>query len=356
MKGMKGKVLKKMKSIKTIGFGYPLYQLRQDRMMLQAIAASDANTNSLAHHAFSINTNTKSDSNKSRQPTEKETAPAAIVVEGHVSDLLSGEEEEDDGDKENNNNAVGPKPKNTNVEAHREENTNVLSEINKSPFRRPDLNSRTLFDPNLLTAFQMAIAEHESKNSAAVRQAKKARTDDPVVVVDEQGAEEEEEEEEFEYSPQRKCPPGGADCVILYTTSLRGIRKTFEDCRSIRFLLESFRVAFVERDVSMHAAFREELQRTVGSAAVVPPRLFIRGRHIGGADRVLGLHERGRLRLLLQGIPTHQFQREPCEGCRGVRFVLCFRCDGGRKVMSGGIRRECDECNENGLLVCSACC
>ncbi|KAK3031425.1 hypothetical protein RJ639_036166 [Escallonia herrerae] len=119
---------------------------------------------------------------------------------------------------------------------------------------------------------------------------------------------------------EEKCPPGGKDSVIIYTTSLRGIRKTFEDCNTIQFLLESFRVLYHERDVSMHLEFREELWRVFGGR-VVPPRVFIRGRYIGGADEVVGLHEQGKLRKLLDGIPINPSD-SPCIGCAGVRWAL----------------------------------
>nr|GEZ98974.1 putative glutaredoxin family protein [Tanacetum cinerariifolium] len=92
---------------------------------------------------------------------------------------------------------------------------------------------------------------------------------------------------------EEKCPPEGNDSVI-YTTSLRGIRKTFENCNTIRFLLGSFQVLYDERDVSIHMEFREELWRTLGSR-VIPPRLFINGRLIGGVEEVVGLHEEGKL-------------------------------------------------------------
>lgn len=35
-----------------------------------------------------------------------------------------------------------------------------------------------------------------------------------------------------------RCPPGGQDNIVLYVTSLRGIRKTFGDCEIIRELLK----------------------------------------------------------------------------------------------------------------------
>nr|GEY28293.1 putative glutaredoxin family protein [Tanacetum cinerariifolium] len=154
---------------------------------------------------------------------------------------------------------------------------------------------------------------------------------------------------------EEKCPPGGNDSVIFYTTSLRGIRKTFEDCNTIRFLLGSFQVLYDERDVSMHMEFREELWRTLGSR-VIPPRLFIKGRLIGGVEEVVGLHEEGKLEELLSGIPKSP-TKGPGKGCGGMRFVLCSSCSGSRKVVVDGVDESdspssisCVECNENGSI------
>lgn len=156
---------------------------------------------------------------------------------------------------------------------------------------------------------------------------------------------------------EEKCPPGGSNSVILYTTSLRGIRKTFEDCSSIRFLLESFRILYLERDVSMHMEFREELWGIM-KGKVVPPRLFIRGRLIGGADEVVRLHEQGNLRKLLEGIPKTAYNC-PCHGCAGVHFIVCVNCNGSRKISVDDQSYEmfvrCPDCNENGLVQCPIC-
>lgn len=165
------------------------------------------------------------------------------------------------------------------------------------------------------------------------------------------------EDTSTEKSEDFKCPPGGSHSVVLYTTSLRGIRKTFKDCNTIRFLLASFQVVFYERDVSMDLELREELWRIMGGR-VVPPRLFIKGRYIGGADEVVGLHEKGELKRLLQGIPLDQ-SIHPCHQCGGVRFLLCAHCDGSRKVYTDEGNDElfsrCHECNENGLIKCTIC-
>ncbi|EPS70452.1 hypothetical protein M569_04310, partial [Genlisea aurea] len=157
-----------------------------------------------------------------------------------------------------------------------------------------------------------------------------------------------------------RCPPGGSDAVILYTTSLRGIRKTFDDCQKVRSLLENMRVLFVERDLSMHSEFKQELLRTL-EKKVLPPKLFIKGRYIGGADEVVGLHERGHFRPLIQGVPVVA-NEIPCEGCAGIRFIICFNCHGSRKIPvqcgggSAGERETCPHCNENGILICPNCC
>ncbi|KAK8593476.1 hypothetical protein V6N13_042942 [Hibiscus sabdariffa] len=155
---------------------------------------------------------------------------------------------------------------------------------------------------------------------------------------------------------EERCPPGGEDCVVLYTTSLRGIRKTFQDCRSIRYLLNSFKILIHERDVSMDMEFREQLWRLFNER-VVPPKLFIKGRYIGGADEVIGLHEEGKLKKLLKGIPSIHI---PCRDCANMRFLVCPNCNGSRKIFAETIdhyerRLRCPNCNENGLVKCPIC-
>lgn len=181
--------------------------------------------------------------------------------------------------------------------------------------------------------------------------------DNPEVAVQEM--EKDSQESPFLKGYEEKCPPGGEDSVIFYTTSLRGIRKTFEDCRTIRFLLQSFKVTFYERDVSLHMEFRDELWSLL-SGRVIPPRLFIKGRYIGGADEVVGLHEQGKLKKLLEGIPRNLSDCS-CDGCGNIRFVLCSNCSGSCKVFRDGdddddeLHIRCPECNENGLVKCPIC-
>ncbi|KQK20852.1 uncharacterized protein At5g39865 [Brachypodium distachyon] len=161
-----------------------------------------------------------------------------------------------------------------------------------------------------------------------------------------------------------RCPPGGEGAVVLYTTTLRGVRKTFEDCNEVRALLENLAVPFQERDVSMDRGLREQLWAAAGARErpVVPPRLFVRGRDLGGAVQVLALHDDGRLLSLLQHPLSAAASRKTraktkkgkCEACGGVGFVVCGECDGSRKVFDGGPGR-CGGCNENGLVMCALC-
>ncbi|URE11855.1 Glutaredoxin [Musa troglodytarum] len=156
-------------------------------------------------------------------------------------------------------------------------------------------------------------------------------------------------------SYQEKCPPGGENTVVLYTTTLRGIRKTFEDCNAVRSTLESYHVRIMERDISMDSGYREELRSLMGSKEAKVPAAFVRGRLIGGAEEVLRLEDEGKLELLLEGIPR---AASSCEGCAGMRFIMCMDCSGSCKVLDEEQKKmvKCGVCNENGLLHCPICC
>ncbi|XP_077240196.1 uncharacterized protein At5g39865-like [Tasmannia lanceolata] len=151
--------------------------------------------------------------------------------------------------------------------------------------------------------------------------------------------------------------PGCEDRVVLYFTSLRGIRRTYEDCCVVKNIFAGFRVMVDERDISMDAMFRRELQSVLGQKTPSLPQIFIRGKWVGGVEEIKLLHEMGELAKLLHGFPV----KEPgvvCESCGDARFVPCAICNGSRKVFEEEERqlRRCLECNENGLLRCPYCC
>ncbi|PON70237.1 Thioredoxin-like fold containing protein [Parasponia andersonii] len=387
MKGVKGKLLKKIKSIRPVG-----YLKLQDRVL--QVIASDGYVDSCPK-----NVNVQVENESSLEKTEPKTIDRSSVVEQEpdvidVAELMKDLEDEEDmefdeetDDKENIGPPVALKDpvfleRSQEISARTEQGLRErrvsdalelsalepdncrqipLTEINVSSFRRPDLNSYSLFDPKLLAAFQQAVMEHirmsEAEREKRIEEKELKKTEEeqepPTKAPRVEDADDNDDDPFLEFD--EKCPPGGSNSVVLYTTTLRGIRKTYEGCSSIRFLLESFRVLYCERDVSMHSEFREELRRILDGKAV-PPKLFIRGRYIGGAEEVLGLHEQGKLRPLFKSVQMDR-TNGPCEGCGGVRFLVCFNCNGSHKVIAeDGQYIKCHKCNENGLIICPFCC
>ncbi|CAN6862542.1 unnamed protein product [Brassica oleracea] len=157
--------------------------------------------------------------------------------------------------------------------------------------------------------------------------------------------------------------PGAESSIVVYFTSLRVVRPTFEECRAVTAILRSFPVRIDERDLSMDASFAAELERIfVGekkdlqSKTKAPklPRVFIGGRYVGGAEEVKQLHEIGELKKLVQELP--RIDPRVCEMCGGHRFVPCNVCHGSHKVHTEKLGfRTCSTCNENGLVRCSSC-
>lgn len=149
--------------------------------------------------------------------------------------------------------------------------------------------------------------------------------------------------------------PGAEKRVVVYFTSLRVVRRTFEDCWTVRSILRGFRVQLDERDLAMDAAFLNELQGIMGGQTKLTlPRVFIGGRYIGGVEEVRQLHEAGELKKFVEGLPA----AEPgvCDLCGGYRFILCTDCDGSHKLYTekAGFK-SCSICNENGLIRCPSC-
>ncbi|KAL6867194.1 hypothetical protein ACP4OV_015218 [Aristida adscensionis] len=198
-----------------------------------------------------------------------------------------------------------------------------------------------------------------------------------------------------------KAPPPPRRAV-LYFTSLRGVRATYEDCCLARAILKGYGVRVDERDVSMHRGFRDELHGLLGlragggggvlarcwaPAAPALPSLFVDGELVGNAEELKRLHEAGELAARLSGCEAAaagEAEAGACEVCGDARFVLCEVCSGSCKVYvddddddeceqeegepldgdcdcdgggggSSGFRR-CTECNENGIVRCPVCC
>ena len=70
---------------------------------------------------------------------------------------------------------------------------------------------------------------------------------------------------------------------MVYTTSFRGVRATFEECRYILDLFHNLRVRVEERDIYIHKFFFKELEDRLQHYAdqLKVPQVFINGQHIG---------------------------------------------------------------------------
>uniref|UniRef100_M8BQU6 Uncharacterized protein n=1 Tax=Aegilops tauschii TaxID=37682 RepID=M8BQU6_AEGTA len=143
--------------------------------------------------------------------------------------------------------------------------------------------------------------------------------------------------------------------VVLYSTSLRVVRRTYEDCYTVRFILRGIGATVDERDLAVDNAFVAEF------AALLPPRLglalpqvFVDGRHLGGVEEVQRLHECGELNRIVAAPISPGPAHPPCGRCGDERHVPCGSCDGSREKDSddGSGKKQSDE---DGVLTCAAC-
>lgn len=149
--------------------------------------------------------------------------------------------------------------------------------------------------------------------------------------------------------------------IVVYFTSLRVVRRTYEDCRTVRSILRGFRVPIDERDLPMDNKFLDELQGIIGgcnnnhSRSLSLPRVFIGGRYIGGAEEIKRMNETGELLQLISGLQL--VGSTFCDFCGGLRFILCEECSGSHKIYTEKYGfRSCTACNVNGLIRCPSCC
>ena len=145
--------------------------------------------------------------------------------------------------------------------------------------------------------------------------------------------------------------------VVLYYTSLRIVRKTFEECRAVRAILQRLRIHIDERDLTMDPRFHDELHAIFGTKNVELPKVFIGGKYIGEAEEINKLNESGELRKMIGELPPSDGRfSENCELCGGWRFVVFERCNGSHKIFleETGIV-NCTICSVEGLVRCSSC-
>ncbi|XP_066575858.1 glutaredoxin domain-containing cysteine-rich protein 1 [Amia ocellicauda] len=150
--------------------------------------------------------------------------------------------------------------------------------------------------------------------------------------------------------------------IVIYTTSFRVVRTTFERCELVRKIFQNHRVKFVEKNIALNNKFGTELEERCKRVSEPPslPVVFIDGHYLGGADTILGMNESGELQDLLTKIEKVQHPQE-CASCGGFAFVPCSMCHGSkmsvfRNCFTDSFKAlKCSLCNENGLQPCKSC-
>ncbi|TKS72134.1 Glutaredoxin domain-containing cysteine-rich protein 1 [Collichthys lucidus] len=150
--------------------------------------------------------------------------------------------------------------------------------------------------------------------------------------------------------------------IVIYTTSFRVVRTTFERCELVRKIFQNHRVKFVEKNIALDCEYGKELEERCKRVGEPPslPVVFIDGHYLGGAEKILGMNESGELQDLLTKIERVQHP-QTCQTCGGFAFIPCPTCHGSkmsvfRNCFTDSFKAlKCTSCNENGLQPCGSC-
>ncbi|KAK9963285.1 hypothetical protein ABG768_006483 [Culter alburnus] len=150
--------------------------------------------------------------------------------------------------------------------------------------------------------------------------------------------------------------------IVIYTTSFRVVRTTFERCELVRKIFQNHRVKFIEKNIALDSEYGKELETRCKRVGEPPslPVVFIDGHYLGGAEKILAMNELGELQDLLTKIERVQHP-DTCQTCGGFAFVPCPMCHGSkmsvfRNCFTDSFKAlKCTACNENGLQPCSSC-
>ncbi|XP_055492854.1 glutaredoxin domain-containing cysteine-rich protein 1 [Leucoraja erinacea] len=150
--------------------------------------------------------------------------------------------------------------------------------------------------------------------------------------------------------------------IVIYTTSLRVVRATFDRCELVRKIFQNHRIKLEEKNIALNSDYGKELEERCKRANESPslPVVFIDGYYLGGAEKILSMNESGELQDLLTKIEKVQHPLE-CSACGGFAFVPCSVCHGSkmsvfRNCFTDSFKcLKCTSCNENGLQHCRLC-
>nr|CAD7403930.1 unnamed protein product [Timema poppensis] len=69
--------------------------------------------------------------------------------------------------------------------------------------------------------------------------------------------------------------------VVLYSTTMGVVRKTYQDCVKVKKILRNMMVKYEERDVFMSREVQSEVRDRMNSDVILVPQMFVEGQHIG---------------------------------------------------------------------------
>lgn len=71
--------------------------------------------------------------------------------------------------------------------------------------------------------------------------------------------------------------------IVIYTTSLRVVRTTFERCELVRKIFQNHRVKFQEKNIALNSDYGKELDERCRKVGEIPslPVVFIEGQYLG---------------------------------------------------------------------------
>ncbi|XP_042668653.1 glutaredoxin domain-containing cysteine-rich protein 1 [Centrocercus urophasianus] len=149
--------------------------------------------------------------------------------------------------------------------------------------------------------------------------------------------------------------------IVIYTTSLRVVRTTFERCELVRKIFQNHRVKFEEKNIALNSDYGKELDERCRRVCEAPslPVVFIDGHYLGGAEKIMLMNETGELQDLLTKI--ERVHPHECLSCGGFGFLPCSVCHGSkmsvfRNCFTDSFKAlKCTACNENGLQRCRSC-
>uniref|UniRef100_A0A4W5JRL0 Glutaredoxin and cysteine rich domain containing 1 n=1 Tax=Hucho hucho TaxID=62062 RepID=A0A4W5JRL0_9TELE len=150
--------------------------------------------------------------------------------------------------------------------------------------------------------------------------------------------------------------------IVIYTTSFRVVRTTFERCELVRKIFSNHRVKFLEKNIALDCEYGKDLEercKRVGEPLSLPV-VFIDGHYLGYYNIILQFCSHNGW-LCVCVFPQRVQHPHTCQTCGGFAFVPCPMCHGSklsvfRNCFTDSFKAlKCTWCNENGLQPCSSC-